>query len=75
MEFCHGLKAQMETMMRTGDICDGSRVRTSTKVIDGAMVRVANGESPVSVAKDLDIPIQSIRNRVRVAKKAREAKS
>jgi len=73
MDFAHSLKAQMESMMRTGDICDGSRSRAESKVIDRAMIRVANGERQVDVAKDLGIHIQSIRNRVRVAKKAREA--
>jgi len=73
MDFAHSLKAQMESMMRTGDICDGSRGRAESTVIDRAMIRVANGERQVDVAKDLGIHIQSIRNRVRVAKKAREA--
>ena len=73
MDYAHSLKAQMALKMRTGDICDGSRVRAESTVIDRAMIRVANGERQVDVAKDLGIHIQSIRNRVRVAKKAREA--
>ena len=71
MDFYDSLKGKMEQLMRVGDVCTSSRTgRADSTVIDGAMVRVANGESQASVARSLGIHVQSIRNRVRANNRA-----
>ena len=70
MDYANSLKLKMETMMRTGDICDGNRSRSESSTVDAAMIRVGNGERPSAVAADLGIHPQSIYFRTARARRA-----
>jgi hypothetical protein len=70
MDYAHSLKLKMELLMRTGDICDGNRSRSTAATVEAAMRRVSQGERPTAVAADLGIHPQTIYCRIARAKKA-----